>query len=200
MKRSRRVAFNKSSQMIVVSNLSVGPHKNNIWFTQDEMDLFKLSMPFDINRIRSSISNNHILSADHIVGLEKFLSSDLTEEYRTRRDKLKKEILIESWWQKRLGYTNYVQNAERLKIISAENSEWARERAQVAAKFLEKDQEKEYMGQHLKPKNGPSQDCERFDVSISSNRVQLTIRSSLRENKRSRSNSHACIVLSSVSS
>jgi hypothetical protein len=156
MRPSRRVAFTKTSQMVFVTNLSVGPHKLNLWFTQEEMDLFKSNVAVDINTIRSSISKNRIPSADHIVGLEKFLAPDLTAEYMTRREKLKQEILNEGQWQQRMGCTDDAENAERLRRISAENSKWARERAQAAAKFLEKDQEKGRIGQHLRPKHGPT--------------------------------------------
>lgn len=140
MSPSRRVAFTEMNQLVVETNLSVGPHKHNIWFTQEEMDLFKSSAVVQINRIRSSVSKRRIQSADHIVGLEKFLAPDLTAEYKTRRDKLKKEILDEARRQQGTGCTDNAENAERLKRISAENSEWARERAQEAAKFLENDQ------------------------------------------------------------
>jgi hypothetical protein len=182
--------------MVFVTNLSVGRHKLNLWFTQEEMDLFKSNVAVDINTIRSSISKNRIPSADHIVGLEKFLAPDLTAEYTTRREKLKGEILNEGRWQQRMGCTDYAENAERLRRISAENSEWARERAQAAAKFLERDQEKGRIGQHLRPKHGPTHDCERFDVCTSSNHLHLTLPSSLQAKKRSRSKSPSRIVLS----
>jgi hypothetical protein len=93
-----------------------------------------------------------------IVGIEKYLNSELTEEYIARWGKLKKEILNEAQWQQNMGCTNYAESTDRLRRISAENSEWARERADEAARFLDNDQEKERTRQHrIEQTNGSNQ-------------------------------------------
>ena len=54
-----------------------------------------------------------------------------------------------------MGCTNYTKSMERLRRISAENSKWARERADKVARLLDKDQEKEHTRQHrIKQTNG----------------------------------------------
>lgn len=187
MSTSRQVTFSTTSQMVVVTNLSVGPYKHNLWYTKEEKEVFMLDAAVQINEVRLCISKNHSPSSSSIVGIEKYLTSEVTEEYIARRDKLKKKILNEAQWQQNMGCTNYAESTERLRRISAENSEWARERAAEAARFLDKDQEKERTRQHrIEQTNGSNQHRKQFDVGIASSHSQLRLRSSLRGKKRSR--------------
>ena len=158
MSTRRQVAFSKTSQMVVVTNLSEGPYKHNLWYTKEEKEVFILDAAVLTNKVQLCISKNHFPSSSIIVGIEKYLNSELTEEYIARWGKLKKEILNEAQWQQNMGCTNYAESTDRLRRISAENSEWARERADEAATFLDKDQEKERTRQHrIEQTNGSNQ-------------------------------------------
>ena len=130
----RQVTFSETSEMILVTNLAEGPDKHKIWFTRDELNLFKSNMSNYMRIVRLHISKRQAPSASNILGLEKFLTVQLTEEYKFRRGKLAKEIISEAL------LTNDI---DRLARVSAENSKWARERARAAALFLEQDQESE---------------------------------------------------------
>ena len=132
------------SEMVLITNLSKGPDKHKIWYTQDELDLFKANMVGYIKMVRLHISKNHAPAASKILGMEKFLTVQLTEEYKFRRGKLRKEVLNEARWQRAATRGNPSDKlVDLLAKIAAEHSKWARERARAAALFLEEDQETE---------------------------------------------------------
>ena len=81
MSTSRQVAFSKTSQMVVVTNLSEGPYKHNLWYTKEEKEVFILDAAVLTNKVQLCISKNHFPSSSNIVGIKKYLTSELTEEY-----------------------------------------------------------------------------------------------------------------------
>ena len=81
--------------------------------------------------VLSSMKNSPLST----LGLEKYLSTELTVEYKNRRLLLKRAVLEEHRWQRSVQ----IPHPERLASISAKNSRWARERARAAALFLEHD-------------------------------------------------------------
>eukprot|EP00579_Thalassiosira_antarctica_P027762 CAMPEP_0202006186 /NCGR_PEP_ID=MMETSP0905-20130828/11019_1 /ASSEMBLY_ACC=CAM_ASM_000554 /TAXON_ID=420261 /ORGANISM="Thalassiosira antarctica, Strain CCMP982" /LENGTH=214 /DNA_ID=CAMNT_0048563903 /DNA_START=52 /DNA_END=692 /DNA_ORIENTATION=+ len=140
-----RVRFSEMSEMVLITNLSEGPDKHKIWYTRDELDLFKANMFGYIKMVRLHISKSHAPAASKILGMEKFLTVQLTEEYKFRRGKLRKEVLNEARWQRAAARGNPPSDklVDLLAKIAAEHSKWARERARAAALFLEQDQETE---------------------------------------------------------
>eukprot|EP00580_Thalassiosira_gravida_P020891 CAMPEP_0201679574 /NCGR_PEP_ID=MMETSP0494-20130426/48792_1 /ASSEMBLY_ACC=CAM_ASM_000839 /TAXON_ID=420259 /ORGANISM="Thalassiosira gravida, Strain GMp14c1" /LENGTH=150 /DNA_ID=CAMNT_0048163101 /DNA_START=29 /DNA_END=478 /DNA_ORIENTATION=+ len=150
--------------MALVTNFSIGPNKRNIWFTQTELDLFKADRSRRAKQVRSHIAKQHspLLGADDILGMEKFLTYQLTEEYLLRREDVTKNVLREARIQQQLLRRRRFMasiscsrrilrededdkeesngdddTVHRLASISAENSQWARERGRAAALFLE---------------------------------------------------------------
>ena len=67
--------------MVLVIKLSEGPDKHKIWYTQDKLDLFKADMTSYIKMVRLCISKRHTPTASNILGMEKFLTVKLSEEY-----------------------------------------------------------------------------------------------------------------------
>ena len=128
--------------MVIVTNLSLGHDKHMIWFAQNELNLFKANMTDHVKKVRFHISKRHTPSASAILGMEQFLTLQLTNEYKNRRGKLTKEVLKEARWQRAASRIPH-NDVDQLARISAENSKWARERARAAALFLEQDQETE---------------------------------------------------------
>ena len=180
MRSGRQVSFAETCLVFVVANLSAGPCKHNLWFTKDEIDLFKENLAIRIIRLRRCVLENHLPPVSYIVGLEKFITSELTEEYVGRRDKLMREVLIEA----RSKCANYAESSERLKRLSAENRKWAKEQAQLVARFLERYLEIECTGEHqIEPINGPPQESKPHDVSVLFTNVQPGLRSSFRESR-----------------
>lgn len=148
----RRVSFSSTSEMIFVTNLALGRDKHMMWFTQGEIDAFKANRLSDVKLIIAH-SHREPRSATHssvvnTVGVEKFLTSKIAEEYKFRRRKLTKAVLRESrrsqsQRQRREGLDAREDVSEddvdRLARVSAENSKWARERARSQALCLEGD-------------------------------------------------------------
>ena len=141
--RRPRARFSETSEMMLVINLSNGPNKRNMWFTKDELDVFKSNRIYDIVMVRFHISKQHTLTASSILGLEKFLTAQLTGEYEFQRRTLAKAVLNETQRQRVLAARGVPHDklVDQLARVAAKNSRWTRERARLAALFLEQDQE-----------------------------------------------------------
>lgn len=151
-----RVRFSDTSEMVLVTKLSDTPSKHKIWYSQDELDDMKANMTEYIKLVRLHIARRQEPTASTILGMEKFLTRELTEEYKFRRTKLSREVahevlchrLARSSCSSRNGCPDAKSRGEdefvrRLARTASENSQWARERARAAALFLEQDQEAE---------------------------------------------------------
>ena len=129
--------------MAVVENLSLSPQASDLWYSQEETDLFKAWLNHRVSEVRSQLGDHSALldeesvtiNAVAILGLEKYLSPELTSEYKDRRSALQKAVLEEHRWHRALQ----IPHAARLAVVSAKHSQWARERARAAALFLEQD-------------------------------------------------------------
>ena len=129
--------------MYHVDNLSLSVDASKLWYSHEETDLFKAWLSHQVEKVRSQIEEHSELldeelvtvDAAAILGLEKYLSSELTAEYKIRRRALKRAVLEEYRWQSAVK----IPHTSRLAKISAENSRWARERARAAALFLDQD-------------------------------------------------------------
>ncbi len=129
--------------MSLVEDLSLRDDASDLWYTQEETDLFKAWLSHQVHNVRSHLEENSALldeelisvDAAAILGLEKYLSCELTAEYKNRRLLLKRAVLEEHRWQ----CTVQIPHPERLAMIAAKNSRWARERARAAALFLDQD-------------------------------------------------------------
>ena len=96
-----------------------------------------------VHNVRSHLEENSALldeelitvDAAAILGLEKYLSCELTAEYKNRRLLLQRAVLEEHRWQCAVQ----IPHPARLALISAKHSRWARERARAAALFLDQD-------------------------------------------------------------
>ena len=140
---TKKVRFSNKSIVILIEDLSLRDDASNLWYTKKETDLFKAWLEHQVHNIRSYLEENSALldeelitvNAAAILGLEKYLSSELTIEYKNRRLLLQRAVLEEYRWQRSVQ----IPRPARLALISAKNSRWARERARAAALFLEQD-------------------------------------------------------------
>lgn len=145
---NRNVSFSESSEMVLVTNLSLSPDKHMMWFTKDELEVFRANMTCSIRLTPLHISRGNSPRASDILGLEKFLTTQLTEEFMFRRSIRTREVLREARSQQQERVLGRAQRGEgydidRLSRVSARYSKWARERARAAALFLEQDQASE---------------------------------------------------------
>jgi len=153
-RRRQSVTFNDTSQMAIVSDLSTIVDRDELWYTPDDLHASKTNQLYCKQMVKESISSKQVPTASDILGLEKFLTDQLTVEYVNRRYKLRKSVLDEARWQeemRRIRRRNtphadhdYIdQDMDTLARISSEQSKWAYERARAAALFLQQDQEHE---------------------------------------------------------
>lgn len=122
--------------------------ESNLWYSTEDIDHFKAWQSHRVQDIRWQLQANSALlleegsgvtiSAAAILGLEKFLTPELTEEYKVRREALQRAVLEEHRRQC-IMRSSVPQSTVRLAMISAKHSEWARERARAAALFLEQE-------------------------------------------------------------
>jgi len=130
----KRVHFSDKSTLIIVEDLSIGHEASKLWYSPEDIDLFKEYLSFSVHIVHSCMKEQSIAHLD-ILGLEKYLSPQLTDEFMNRRNALKQSVLEEHRWQRA---TN-IPHITRLAILSARKSRWAREKARAAALFLEED-------------------------------------------------------------
>ena len=155
-RRRQSVTFNDTSQMAIVSDLSTIVDRDVLWYTPDDLHASKTNQLFCKQMVKESISSKQQVLAGDILGLEKFLTDQLTVEYVNRRYKLRKSVLDVARWQEERRRIrrrniphadhdyNYIEHdMDTLARISSEQSKWAYERARAAALFLQQDQEHE---------------------------------------------------------
>lgn len=141
MSTIKRVRFCDKSTLIIVKDLSIGHEASNLWYSPEDIDLFKEYLSYSVDIVHSCMKEQSIAHLD-ILGLEKYLSPELTEEFTNRRNDLKQSVLEEHRWQRA---TN-IPHITRLAILSARKSRWAREKARAAALFLEEEVMKDLEG------------------------------------------------------
>ena len=133
--------------MRLVKNLSLSREQaSQLWYSEDEIDEFKARFFGRVRDVRSQLQQNSALldgggvtiNVAEILGLEKHLSSELTGEYKNRRDALQRAVLAEHR-QLSAMLIPLPHATARLATVSAQHSRWARERARAAAVFLEQD-------------------------------------------------------------
>ena len=140
----RRVTFSKTSEKVFVTKLSDCPSmKQKIWFTQEEMEFMKSNMRYHLQMIRKLLAskpdeNDPQVRKLDILGMEKFLTVQLVEEYKFRRAELSREVLAEA----SLSFGDEI-DVDRLARISARSSRWALERARASALYLQQDLDRE---------------------------------------------------------
>ena len=142
---NKQVRFSNRSHEAVVDRLSLCQEQaSNLWYSREETDLFKASLPRRVRDVRSQLKVDHgalldeelvTIDAAAILGLEKYLSREITNEYKIRRLALRRAVLEEH----RRNHALDIAHTARLAKISAVHSQWARERARAAALFLEYD-------------------------------------------------------------
>ncbi len=100
------------------------------------MDSFKSNVVNHIRWVRLQEDRKH--TADHIIGLERFISHEVTSEYQRRKNTHIREVLNHTVHDLDQAHKED-HHAARLARISAVNSLWARARARFSAMLLEDD-------------------------------------------------------------
>ena len=149
--------------MCIVNNLSP-----ELWYSQEEIDLLEAWFYHRVREVRSQLRDcNDLLregegritiNAVAILGLEKHLSPELTAEYSDRRVALQRAVISEH------RAMRIPHSTARLAIVSAQHSQWARERARAAALFLQEDVMQDFKHMNLRV-TAPPASSSLFDAS-----------------------------------
>ena len=119
-----KVTFSETSEMYIVDCFCEEVAPDKIWFTRDELDSFKSNVVNHIRRLR--LQEGRLL-ADNIIGLERFITREVTEESQRQKNTLMREVL----------HSIAHDHADRLAKISTVYSAWAQTQARQSAMFLE---------------------------------------------------------------
>mmetsp|Transcript_4083 Transcript_4083/g.7275 ORF Transcript_4083/g.7275 Transcript_4083/m.7275 type:complete len:173 (+) Transcript_4083:152-670(+) len=138
--KAKQVRFSERSQMLIVDVLHQGTHQCNMWYSGDELVLLKAWNMRSIMRTRVQLSRRVASRSDvheraEILGLEKHLSSELTQEFKRRKREMFLAVKMEQQHQKFLRSPN----PDRLATVSRQHSRWAMKRAHLAAQLLQRD-------------------------------------------------------------
>lgn len=120
-----KVTFSETSEMYIVDCFLEEVAPDKIWFTRFELDSFKSNVVNHIKRLR--LQTGRTLQADSVIGLERFITREVTEESQRRKNILIREVL----------HSTAHDQADRLAKVSTEYSTWAQARARQSAMFLE---------------------------------------------------------------
>ena len=93
---SKSVTFSDTSTLFLVANLAASPARPRLWFTRSELDSFDANTKAQVRVVRCLIESRRTPGASDILGLEKFLTRELTQEYMTRRCKRTHAVLNEA--------------------------------------------------------------------------------------------------------
>ncbi len=141
-----RVRFAPSCQVVVVVDKTKGI-EDKLWYSCEDVENFKLYSTFCAEEVKRSLSDGTFSGdLEDILGLDKLL---FKESYYRQRAILKRAVLEEQAWQRLSkdmrrrrglgdvdGHIAY-GGIMRLADIAEKHSRWAKERASVAALFLE---------------------------------------------------------------
>lgn len=137
MTKSRRrvVTFINDTDIVIgISDHSLTVGHSKLWYSVNDIELLKNNYQNLIHKTRYKLSQQTRCSTE-ITGLEKYLSAELSEEFKHRKEELYKAIQNEC-----LNSTNGgLPDIDRLASVSRFHTEWAMTQATFAAKLLQKD-------------------------------------------------------------
>ena len=131
----RRVTFTNDIETIIgISDHSLIVKHSKLWYSVNDIEHLKNDYQNLIHKTRYKLSQQTRCSTE-ITGLEKYLSAELSEEFKLRKEELYRAIQNEC-----LNSTNGgLPDIDRLASVSRFHTEWARTQATFAAKLLQKD-------------------------------------------------------------
>jgi len=139
MKSLRRrivvVTFTNDIETIIgISDHSLTIEHSKLWYSVNDIEQLKNKYQNLIHKTRCKLSQQTRCSTE-ITGLEKYLSVELSDEFKHRKEELYRAIQNEF-----LNSTNGRQpDIDRLASVSRFHSKWAMTQAMFAAKLLQKD-------------------------------------------------------------
>ena len=115
-RRRRSVTFSETSQQILVRDLSNISEKDTLWYSAEDLIASKANLLYCKEKVRESISKRQTPSASSILGVEKYLTEQLTLEYMNRRHMLRKRVLDEARWQEMIIRSQQQRHRRKLQF------------------------------------------------------------------------------------
>ncbi len=134
--KEKQVQFFDVVQVYTVSNLKAN-FKGNVWFSREELKLFKARNATTLSRIRLEnkelihYATNNIKDTSRFMGLENYLTIATLNEVMCRRQLYMKAVLDEQ--QRQIDGCYYDPN--EMMRVSEGFSEWSRMRARIIARL-----------------------------------------------------------------
>ena len=139
-KTMKRVQFAPLCDMYIIDDLSKSQYKDEIYWSTDELNEFKLNTRSLIEYL--SLNEQDLHKIKNVFGLEKHLSAQLSFEYMQRRIIFKRAVLKEARRQRSRPPSHV--DADILARKSETYSSWAREKARTSALVLLLDEQESY--------------------------------------------------------
>ena len=133
---NKRVAFSNDIETIIgISDHSLIVEHSKLWYSIDDIEQLKNNYQNLIHKTRYKLSQQARCSTE-ITGLEKYLSAELSEEFKLRKEELYRAVQNECLIS---GTNGGLPDIDRLASVSRFHTEWAMTQATFAAKLLQKD-------------------------------------------------------------
>ena len=131
-RRNRAVSFQEEVEIIFVKNLSCSKHRDDIWFSSDEMHSFRYQTALTVRAITSTMTmaqyaEFHVKDTSAFLGLEKYLSQDAFRGIKHRKEALQRAVLSEQRRQYRAG----INEPDALARVSQAASDLSTRRARI---------------------------------------------------------------------
>jgi hypothetical protein len=130
--RKRRVSFQDEVDIKFVKNLSCSKHRDDMWFSADEMHSFRYQTALTVRAITSTMTMSeyaefHVEDTSVFLGLEKYLSQDAFRGTKHRKEAILGAVLSEQLRQSRVG----INDPDALAQVSQSISDLSTRRARI---------------------------------------------------------------------
>jgi hypothetical protein len=130
--RNRAVSFQEQVDMKFIKNLSCSKHRDDIWFSSDEMHSFRYQAARTVRAITSTMTmaqyaEFHVEDTSAFMGLESYLTKDALLGIAHRKEAIRVAVLSEQ----RRQYHSGINDPDALARVSQDVSDLSTKRAQI---------------------------------------------------------------------
>ena len=131
-RRNRGVSFQEEVDIRFVKNISCSKHRDDIWFSADEMRSFRYQTALTVRAITSKMTmaeyaELHVEDTSAFLGLESYLSQDVLQGIKRRKEAILGAVLSEQLRQSRVG----INDPDALAQVSQSISDLSTRRARI---------------------------------------------------------------------
>ena len=131
-RRNRGVYFQEEVDIKFVKNASCSKHRDDIWFSADEMRSFRYQTALTVRAITSKMTvaeyaELHVEDTSAFLGLESYLSQDVLQGIKRRKEAILGAVLSEQLRQSRVG----INDPDAVARVSQAVSDLSTRRARI---------------------------------------------------------------------